>query len=74
MPAGHTWADFLAGRLEIDHVRELWRFEYASEADPAFREAWALENLQLLTVAAHRAKTIAGNREWAALRASRIAA
>lgn len=48
MPDGCTWADFLAGRLHIDHIRPLSSFKFQSEVDPQFRAAWALSNLQLL--------------------------
>ena len=61
--AGMTWSDFLAGRLEIDHRVEVWRFDYKNEDDPAFREAWALSNLQLLTKEEHARKSAASERE-----------
>lgn len=56
MPSGYSWGNFLSGELEIDHIRELWRFNFTSENDPEFREAWALTNLQLLTKRDHIAK------------------
>ncbi len=48
MPAGYSWEDVLAGRLHIDHVRPLASFSYQTTDDQAFRDAWALSNLQLL--------------------------
>jgi hypothetical protein len=65
IPEGMTWDDFVAGRLDIDHIVELWRFDYTSEDDPEFRKAWALDNLQLLTKQAHAAKSAAAERDRA---------
>jgi len=48
MPKGATWADFLAGRLHIDHIRPKALFEYKSQHDPDFKRCWSLNNLQLL--------------------------
>lgn len=62
MPDGSDWRDFLAGKLEIDHVVGLENFEYTSESDPVFREAWALSNLQLLTHEDHKLKSAAATR------------
>lgn len=63
LPAGSTWDDLLLGKLEIDHVRELWRFPYVSEDCPGFKAAWALSNLQLLTKEEHAKKSAASERE-----------
>lgn len=49
MPVGYSWDDFYAGRLHIDHMRPLASFVFAGKDDPAFLEAWSLDNLQLLT-------------------------
>lgn len=57
MPPGHSWADFLAGRLEIDHRTPLAAFNYSCETDIDFKRAWALDNLQLLTRQQNRAKS-----------------
>lgn len=57
MPASKSWDDFLAGGMEIDHIIGLENFNYTSEDDPSFREAWALSNLQLLTYEAHLQKS-----------------
>lgn len=48
MPKGYTWADFMAGRLHVDHKIPLSAFNYTSADDLDFRRAWALSNLQLL--------------------------
>lgn len=67
IPQGYDWDDFLAGKLEIDHVREIWRYNYENEDDPEFRQAWALENLHLLTIEDHRKKSADSERERAAI-------
>jgi len=51
MPDGFTWADFLAGRLQIDHIIPLSAFNFERLTDFDFRRAWALGNLQLLPAA-----------------------
>ncbi len=48
MPAGATWADFMAGRLHIDHIRDKVLFQYDTPEHPEFKAAWALSNLRLL--------------------------
>jgi len=63
MPAGYTWQDFREGKLEIDHIRELWRFNYSTEDCDEFRAAWALSNLQLLTKEAHALKSARSEKE-----------
>lgn len=62
MPEGMDWDDFLAGRLEIDHIVGLEHFHYTSVDDPAFKAAWALSNLQLLTYEKHKAKSAEATR------------
>jgi len=49
MPHGYSWEDYLAGRLELDHIRPASTFSFRTADDPEFRACWALENLQLLT-------------------------
>lgn len=46
---GMTWQNY--GQWHIDHVRPLSSFAYDSPNDPAFRNAWALTNLQPLWAA-----------------------
>ncbi len=48
IPTGFTWDDFMSGKLHIDHIRPIASFEIASVHDPAFKECWALSNLQFL--------------------------
>lgn len=43
---GMTWGNM--GKWHIDHVRPKASFTYSSAEDPAFRECWALDNLQPL--------------------------
>lgn len=40
--------DFLKSKLDIDHKVPLAWFSFSSEKDLAFRNAWSLDNLQLL--------------------------
>jgi len=51
MPPGYDWTDFMAGDLHIDHIRPVAAFAFRSAQDAAFRECWALLNLQLLPAA-----------------------
>lgn len=43
---GMTWLNH--GEWHIDHKRPLSSFMFASTDDPAFKECWALSNLQPL--------------------------
>ena len=49
IPTGCTWDDFLAGRLEIDHIVPRSAFNYVTPDDLDFKRCWALSNLQLLS-------------------------
>lgn len=49
MPKGHTWQDFLNGKLHIDHIIPQSTFNYTKPEDEDFQKCWALGNLQLLT-------------------------
>lgn len=57
MPKGYTWADFMAGRLHIDHKVPLAAFNFTTSEDLDFKRAWALSNLQLLPEADNIAKS-----------------
>ena len=57
LPAGATWDDFLAGKMEIDHRVPLSAFNYQSESDLDFRRAWAMKNLQLLWTKDNQSKS-----------------
>jgi uncharacterized Zn finger protein (UPF0148 family) len=57
LPAGYTWADFMAGKLHIDHIVPVAAFSYETAHDPDFRLCWALSNLQLLPAAVNLAKS-----------------
>ena len=48
LPSGYTWDDFMAGELQIDHIRPVASFDIKAVNSPEFRECWALTNLQLL--------------------------
>lgn len=45
---GMTWDKFLKGEIHIDHIVPLSTFNYTSPKDKAFKEAWALKNMQPL--------------------------
>jgi hypothetical protein len=45
---GMTWALYIEGQIHLDHIKPLKLFHYESVDDPAFKEAWALSNLQPL--------------------------
>jgi len=49
IPAGHTWEDFLLGKLHIDHKIPISAFNFSSESDIDFKRCFSLKNLQLLT-------------------------
>lgn len=53
--AGMTW-DNWGDVWEIDHIKPVSSFRYASLDDPLFREAWSLENLRPLWREANAAK------------------
>lgn len=48
MPKGYTWQDFLNGKLHIDHIIPIAKFNFDNPSQLDFRRCWALENLQLL--------------------------
>jgi len=48
MPEGYTWADYLVGKLHIDHIVPLAVHNYEHATDIDFLRAWALSNLRLL--------------------------
>jgi len=56
MPAGYTMDDYLAGRLQIDHIIPRIAYSFESAEDPGFRACWALSNLQLLTEHENKSK------------------
>lgn len=56
MPKGYTWADFLKGKLDIDHIKPILSFDYNSQDDPEFKRCWALNNLRLLTIYDNRSR------------------
>lgn len=45
---GHTWNDFMEGRLHIDHILPKASFKFDSPDHPEFKRCWSLENLRLL--------------------------
>ena len=48
MPEGYTWADYLEGKLHLDHIIPKSVFNYDTPEHPDFKHCWALNNLQLL--------------------------
>lgn len=44
--SGMSWENY--GEWHIDHIRPIASFSYISDADPAFRDCWALPNLRPL--------------------------
>ena len=56
MPKGFIWADFLEGKLDIDHIKPIISFNYNSIDDPEFKKCWALSNLRLLTIHDNRSR------------------
>jgi len=49
MPKGHSWQDFLNGKLHIDHIIPISVFNFTNPEHSDFKRCWALNNLQLLT-------------------------
>lgn len=45
---GMTWDLFLAGEIHIDHKMPVSSFRFSSPDDQAFKECWAITNLQPL--------------------------
>jgi len=48
MPDGYTWADYMEGKLHIDHIIPKSVFNYETPFDIDFKRCWSLDNLQLL--------------------------
>jgi hypothetical protein len=48
LPQGYLWADFIAGRLHIDHIKPVAAFDFSTPDEPDFQACWSLSNLQLL--------------------------
>jgi hypothetical protein len=48
MPAGYTWADYVACRLHVDHIIPVAAFNYSDVTHYDFFRAWHWKNLQLL--------------------------
>lgn len=48
MPEGYTWADFMAGKLHIDHIIPVSVFNFTCPEDIDFQTCWSLGNLRLL--------------------------
>lgn len=57
LPTGHSWQDFLAGKLHIDHIIPVTAFNFRSADDSDFKRCWALSNLQLLPAEQNRRKS-----------------
>jgi len=68
MPEGYTWEDFRSGKLHIDHIRAVSRFNFSSIEDPEFKRCWALKNLQLLPWLENIRKWNHTPRQWAAMK------
>lgn len=49
LPSGFEWADYLSGRLEIDHIIPASVFNFQTPHDIDFKRCWSLSNLRLLT-------------------------
>lgn len=62
---GMTWENYGIGGWEIDHIKPKRVFSFESASEPAFRECWALSNLQPLWAKDNRSK--AG--KWTEVRA-----
>jgi len=60
--AGMTWEKFLAGEIDIDHVRPRMTFSYSSLDDPRFKECWALSNLRPMW--AHENRSRGASARW----------
>jgi methylmalonyl-CoA mutase N-terminal domain/subunit len=55
-----TWEKFLAGEIDIDHVRPRMTFSYSATADPQFKECWALSNLRPMWARENRSRGASG--------------
>jgi hypothetical protein len=61
--SGMTWEKFLAGQIDIDHIRPRMTFSYLSLRDAQFKECWALSNLRPMW--AHENRSRGANARWA---------
>lgn len=51
IPVGWTWDDYIAGRLQIDHIVPVSVFNFSDPSDHDFKRCWGLKNLRLLPAA-----------------------
>ena len=56
---GMTWERFHKGEIHIDHIRPISMYQIEAEGDAAFKDCWALSNLQPLWASDHRKKSAA---------------
>jgi hypothetical protein len=48
MPKGHTWEDYINGKLHIDHIIPVTAFNFSKPEHIDFKRCWSLNNLRLL--------------------------
>lgn len=51
LPTGYSWNDYVAGRLEVDHVVPISAHNFTTADDIDFYRCWSLGNLRLLPAA-----------------------
>lgn len=56
IPEGYTEADFLFGKLHIDHAIPHCTFNYTTDSSPEFLACWSLSNLRLIPAEENLAK------------------
>ena len=56
MPKGHTWQDYLEGKLHIDHIIPITAYNFTKPEHIDFKRCWSLNNLQLLPAKENRSK------------------
>lgn len=56
MPEDCSWADYMSGKLHVDHIIPISAFNFEKPEDEDFKKCWALKNLQLLPASANARK------------------
>jgi len=57
IPKGYSWSDFITtGKLHIDHILPISKFNFEKPEDDDFKRCWALSNLRLLPALENIAK------------------
>ena len=57
IPTSYTYQDYLSGKLEIDHIEPISKFNVSKPEHIDFQRCWALSNLRLIPAKENRIKS-----------------